>query len=110
MRQIVECVPNFSEGRNRGVIDQVTAEIKAVDGTYLLDVDPGAEGVAPFEGQERIAHRARDTVQEIALRPHRAADQPRHGFSARGGDQQGTRDRQPEMELCGQLRLRVTAP
>lgn len=38
---IIECVPNFSEGRDKTVIDQITAEIKNVKGVELLDVDPG---------------------------------------------------------------------
>ena len=40
-RQIVECVPNFSEGRDKKIIKQITDEIEAVDGVRLLDVDPG---------------------------------------------------------------------
>ena len=39
--KIIECVPNFSEGRDKTVIDQITAEIKKVEGVELLDVDPG---------------------------------------------------------------------
>ena len=39
--RIIECVPNFSEGRNLQIIDQITAEIKKVKGVKLLDVDPG---------------------------------------------------------------------
>jgi glutamate formiminotransferase/formiminotetrahydrofolate cyclodeaminase len=39
--KIVECVPNFSEGRNMAVIGQITDEIKKVKGVRLLDVDPG---------------------------------------------------------------------
>lgn len=38
---LVECVPNFSEGRNRNVIKAITDEIEAVEGATLLDVDPG---------------------------------------------------------------------
>ncbi len=38
---IVECVPNFSEGRDRAVIDQIVAAIADVDGVTVLDVDPG---------------------------------------------------------------------
>jgi glutamate formiminotransferase / formiminotetrahydrofolate cyclodeaminase len=38
---IIECVPNFSEGRDMNIINQITAEIEAVDGVSLLDVDPG---------------------------------------------------------------------
>jgi len=40
--KLVECVPNISEGRDRKVIDAVAAEVEAVDGVSLLDVDPGA--------------------------------------------------------------------
>ena len=40
-RQIVECVPNFSEGRDQGVISQITREIERTEGVKLLDVDPG---------------------------------------------------------------------
>jgi len=43
MLRIVECVPNFSEGRDRGIIDQITESIKQVEGVALLDVDPGAD-------------------------------------------------------------------
>jgi len=39
--QLIECVPNFSEGRNLSVIKQITDEIESVDGVKLLDVDPG---------------------------------------------------------------------
>jgi glutamate formiminotransferase/formiminotetrahydrofolate cyclodeaminase len=42
MKQIIECVPNFSEGRDMDVIRQITDQIKTVDGVKLLDVDPGA--------------------------------------------------------------------
>lgn len=41
MNKIIECVPNFSEGRNMQVIDQIIAEIQQVKGVNLLDVDPG---------------------------------------------------------------------
>lgn len=41
MTKIVECVPNFSEGRDRTVIEQITNEIKNTNGVELLDVDPG---------------------------------------------------------------------
>ena len=41
MQRVLECVPNFSEGRDRTVIDQITAPIETVDGVRLLDVDPG---------------------------------------------------------------------
>ncbi|MBN1592121.1 MAG: glutamate formimidoyltransferase [Candidatus Coatesbacteria bacterium] len=43
MFKLVECVPNFSEGRDRAVIDEITAEISATADVKLLDVDPGAD-------------------------------------------------------------------
>src|SRR5438270_7700539 len=42
MRKLIECVPNFSEGRDLEVIRQITDAIKSIDGVSLLDVDPGA--------------------------------------------------------------------
>ena len=39
---LIECVPNFSEGRDLTIIKQITNEIESVDGVKLLDVDPGA--------------------------------------------------------------------
>lgn len=41
MQRLIACIPNFSEGRDRAVIDAITAEIAGVDGVKLLDVDPG---------------------------------------------------------------------
>ncbi len=43
MKQLVECVPNFSEGRDLAKIKQITDAIEAVDGITLLDVDPGKD-------------------------------------------------------------------
>ncbi len=41
MKQIIECVPNFSEGRNDKVIQKLANEIKSIKGVSLLNVDPG---------------------------------------------------------------------
>ncbi|MCB2195157.1 MAG: glutamate formimidoyltransferase [Bacteroidetes bacterium] len=41
MKQLIECVPNFSEGNNMDIIKQITNEIEGVEGVSLLDVDPG---------------------------------------------------------------------
>ena len=41
MKQLIECVPNFSEGVDINIINQITAEIQSVDGVRLLNVDPG---------------------------------------------------------------------
>ena len=62
-KQIIECVPNISEGRNKAIIKQVTDEIERVKGVKLLDVDPGEatnRTVITFVG-------APDTVLEAAF-------------------------------------------
>jgi glutamate formiminotransferase/formiminotetrahydrofolate cyclodeaminase len=61
---LVECVPNFSEGRDAGKIAAIAASIEAVDGVALLDVDPGRatnRTVLTFAG-------APDAVEEAAFR------------------------------------------
>lgn len=63
-KQIVECVPNFSEGRNMDFIRQITDEIENVKGVKLLDVDPGEatnRTVVTFVGEP-------DAVVEAAFR------------------------------------------
>src|SRR5437879_3692602 len=42
MQKLIECVPNFSEGRDEKIIRQITDAIKSIEGVSLLDVDPGA--------------------------------------------------------------------
>ena len=41
LKQLVECVPNFSEGRNPDIIKQISASVESVEGVLLLNVDPG---------------------------------------------------------------------
>ena len=41
MQQLIECVPNFSEGVDQNIINQITAEIETVEGVRLLNVDRG---------------------------------------------------------------------
>jgi glutamate formiminotransferase/formiminotetrahydrofolate cyclodeaminase len=68
---LIECVPNFSEGRDMAVIKQITDEIQAVEGVSLLDVDPGAatnRTVVTFVG-------APGPVMEAAFRAVRKASQ-----------------------------------
>ncbi len=58
MQKIIECVPNFSEGRDLEVIRQITAAIESVDGVSLLNVDPGASTnrtVVTFAGDPDVA-------------------------------------------------------
>src|SRR5664279_5065625 len=42
-KQIIECVPNFSEGSDMSIIKQITDVIESVEGVKLLDVDPGKD-------------------------------------------------------------------
>jgi len=42
IQRLIECVPNFSEGRNMQIIKQITDEIEKIEGVKLLNVDPGA--------------------------------------------------------------------
>ncbi len=41
MKQLIECVPNFSEGNDMSIINQITSAIESVNGVKLLNVDPG---------------------------------------------------------------------
>jgi glutamate formiminotransferase/formiminotetrahydrofolate cyclodeaminase len=63
-QQLIECVPNFSEGNDLGIIKQITNAIESVDGIKLLDVDPGKatnRTVVTFVGNP-------DAVVEAAFR------------------------------------------
>ena len=62
--KLIECVPNISEGRDRAVIDAVTAVVADVEGAALLDVDPGEatnRTVITIAGPQ-------DAVEEAAFR------------------------------------------
>lgn len=86
MERIVECVPNFSEGRDTNVINEITSAIEAVSGVRLLDVDPGADTnrtVVTFVGEpEPVAEAAFRAVERAAalidMRHHKGAH-PRFG-------------------------------
>jgi glutamate formiminotransferase/formiminotetrahydrofolate cyclodeaminase len=61
MNRIIECVPNFSEGRDLEIIRQITAAIESVEGISLLNVDPGASTnrtVLTFAGNPEAAVKA----------------------------------------------------
>ncbi len=86
MQKLIECVPNFSEGRDLDLIRQITGAIESVDGVALLDVDPGAttnRTVVTFvgspEGAVEAAFRAIQKAAElIDMRKHKGAH-PRMG-------------------------------
>jgi glutamate formiminotransferase / formiminotetrahydrofolate cyclodeaminase len=98
MTKLVECVPNFSEGRDRAVIEAITAQIQTVAGATLLDVDPGAATnrtvvtfVATPEALVEAAFLAISKAAElIDMRRH-------HGAHPR----QGATDVCPFVPVCG---------
>ncbi len=84
--KIIECVPNFSEGRDQQKIKQITDEIERVEGIRLLDVDPGAEmnrTVVTFIGSpeavKEAAFRAIKKAAEIIDMRHHKGSHPRMG-------------------------------
>ena len=84
--QLIECVPNFSEGRDMDKIKQITGEIEAVDGVELLDVDPGRDTnrtVVTFVGEpaavcEAAFRAVRKAAEVIDMSVHSGAH-PRMG-------------------------------
>src|SRR5438094_759848 len=86
MQKLIECVPNFSEGRDPDVIGQITNAIASGDGVSLLDVDPGAttnRTVVTFVGSpETVVEGAFRGIQKAAelidMRKHKGAH-PRMG-------------------------------
>jgi glutamate formiminotransferase / formiminotetrahydrofolate cyclodeaminase len=86
MQKLIECVPNFSEGRDQNVMQQITDTIESVDGVSLLDVDPGASTnrtVVTFVGSPDAAVEAafraiRKAAELIDMRKHKGAH-PRMG-------------------------------
>src|SRR5947199_2651560 len=86
MEKLIECVPNFSEGRDEDVIRQISDAIKSTDGVSLLDVDPGAttnRTVVTFAGRPEAAVEAafrgiQKAGELIDMRKHTGAH-PRMG-------------------------------
>ncbi|MBI5624288.1 MAG: glutamate formimidoyltransferase [Elusimicrobia bacterium] len=79
--KLVECVPNFSEGRDRAVIDAIAAAARSVPGVALLDVDPGAAtnrtvytfAGAPEDVLEAAFQAVKKGVELIDMRRHKGA-------------------------------------
>ena len=81
---LLECVPNFSEGRDPALIRQITDQIETVDGVWLLDVDPGQATnrtvvtfVGPpepvLEAAVRAARKAAELIEETVGWAHKLA-------------------------------------
>lgn len=86
MKQIIECVPNFSEGRDKAKIKEITDAIRSVEGISLLDVDPGEatnRTVVTFVGEpdavvEAAFRGVKKAAEVIDMRTHHGAH-PRMG-------------------------------
>lgn len=83
---LIECVPNFSEGQNMQIINQITDEIKSVDGVKLIDVDPGKatnRTVVTFVGEPNAvceaAFRAVKKAAELIDMSKHHGEHPRFG-------------------------------
>ncbi len=84
--KLVECVPNFSEGRDRKVIDAIAAAMVSVEGVTLLDVDPGAATnrtvytmVGPPDAVAEAAFRAISTGLGLIDMTKHSGEHPRQG-------------------------------
>ena len=84
--KLIECVPNFSEGKNKDIIDQIVSQISSVKGIKLLDVDPGKDTnrtVVTFAGHPE------DVIQAAFLAISKASQlidmSHHHGAHARMG-------------------------
>jgi glutamate formiminotransferase/formiminotetrahydrofolate cyclodeaminase len=83
---LIECVPNFSDGRNPEVIRQITDVIEAIEGVKLLDVDPGKatnRTVVTFVGHPEVvieaAFLAIQKASEVIDMRHHQGEHPRMG-------------------------------
>ncbi|MDE6288566.1 MAG: glutamate formimidoyltransferase, partial [Muribaculaceae bacterium] len=85
-KRLIECVPNFSEGRDRAVIDAITSSITSVEGISLLDVDPGEatnRTVVTFVGEPEAVVEA--AVRGIARAAELIDMRQHHGAHPRMG-------------------------
>lgn len=86
MQKLIECVPNFSDGRDQNIIRQITDAIQSVEGASLLDVDPGASTnrtvvtfvSSPDSAAEAAFRAIKKAAELIDMRKHKGAH-PRMG-------------------------------
>ncbi len=84
--ELIECVPNFSEGRDKKIIKQITDEIEKVEGVKLLDVDPGYDMnrtvvtfIGDMKGVEEASFRAIKKAAELIDMSKHQGSHPRMG-------------------------------
>jgi glutamate formiminotransferase / formiminotetrahydrofolate cyclodeaminase len=84
--RLIECVPNFSEGRDPAIIEAIAGEIRSVDGVSLLNVDPGKatnRTVYTFVGEPEAvceaAYRAAEKAVELIDMSRHHGEHPRFG-------------------------------
>lgn len=85
-KQLIECIPNFSEGRDQAVLDKIADAVRSVDGVKLLDVDPGKatnRTVFTFVGEPQAvidaAFVAIKTASELIDMSKHSGEHPRMG-------------------------------
>lgn len=86
MKQLIECVPNFSEGRDPLILDKIAEAIRSVEGVNLLDIDPGKatnRTVFTFVGEPEpvieAAFRAIKVSSELIDMSKHSGEHPRMG-------------------------------
>ena len=85
-KQLIECVPNISEGRDAAIINAIAATVETVDGVKLLDVDPGKDAnrtVITFVGEPakviEAAFKLIQKAQELIDMSKQTGEHPRFG-------------------------------
>ena len=86
--KLVECVPNFSEGRNRGIVDDIVAAISSVEGVRILDVEMDANHnrsvvsfAVPYDVAVEASFRGIKTASSLIDMTQHKGEHPRFGAS-----------------------------
>lgn len=91
MPQLVECVPNFSEGRDRAIIDAIADAVRVVADVKLLDIDPGADTNRTVYTMVGTPAGIREAAFQAAKKAHELIDMARH---------KGAHPRMGAMDVC----------
>ena len=91
MTQLVECVPNFSEGRDRKIIDAISDAIRSVNDVKLLDVDPGADTNRTVYTMVGTPAGVKEAAFQAAKKAHELIDMSKH---------KGAHPRMGAMDVC----------